>query len=66
MVLLAPESPRFSATRGKYKEAFQSLKKMRNSELIAARDLYLMWVANEEERKLGVFIISLISWLGSA
>lgn len=39
-VYLLPESPRWLMKRGRYVEAFNSLKRVRNSPLQAARDLY--------------------------
>ncbi|TKA65653.1 hypothetical protein B0A49_09815, partial [Cryomyces minteri] len=39
-VYFCPESPRWYIKKGRYTEAYQSLKKLRNTELQAARDLY--------------------------
>ncbi|KAG7093617.1 hypothetical protein E1B28_007281 [Marasmius oreades] len=40
MVFLCPESPRWLMKKGRYQEAYSSFKRLRNSELQAARDLY--------------------------
>ncbi|KAF2732237.1 MFS transporter [Polyplosphaeria fusca] len=39
-VFFCPESPRWYIKKGKYQNAYRSLKKLRNTELQAARDLY--------------------------
>ncbi|KAK5000658.1 hypothetical protein LTR66_000505 [Elasticomyces elasticus] len=39
-VYFCPESPRWYIKKGRYTEAYKSLKKLRNTELQAARDLY--------------------------
>ncbi|KAF2177611.1 MFS transporter [Zopfia rhizophila CBS 207.26] len=39
-VYFCPESPRWYIKKGRYAKAYQSLKKLRNTELQAARDLY--------------------------
>ncbi|KAJ7502799.1 hypothetical protein B0H11DRAFT_1711553, partial [Mycena galericulata] len=39
-VYFCPESPRWLMKKGRYQEAFTSFKRLRNSELQAARDLY--------------------------
>ncbi|KAJ7209573.1 hypothetical protein GGX14DRAFT_630806 [Mycena pura] len=39
-VYFCPESPRWLMKKGRYHEAFKSFKRLRNSELQAARDLY--------------------------
>ncbi|KAF9467282.1 hypothetical protein BDZ94DRAFT_1248985 [Collybia nuda] len=39
-IYFCPESPRWLMKKGRYQEAFTSFKRLRNSELQAARDLY--------------------------
>ena len=39
-VFFCPESPRWLMKRGRYREAFRSLERLRNHPIIAARDLY--------------------------
>ncbi|KAJ8095231.1 hypothetical protein PM082_010453 [Marasmius tenuissimus] len=40
LVYMCPESPRWLMKKGRYQEAFASFKRLRNSELQAARDMY--------------------------
>ena len=42
-VYFCPESPRWYIKKGRYLNAFQSLKRLRNTELQAARDLYYIY-----------------------
>ncbi|KAF7560368.1 hypothetical protein G7046_g3784 [Stylonectria norvegica] len=42
-VYLLPESPRWYMDKGKFDKAFQSLRRLRKSEVQAARDMYLAW-----------------------
>ncbi|KAF9024797.1 hypothetical protein BDP27DRAFT_1248583 [Rhodocollybia butyracea] len=44
-----PESPRWYMKKGRYQEAYKSLKRLRNSKLQAARDLYYVHRQIEEE-----------------
>ncbi|EEB87465.1 hypothetical protein MPER_15174 [Moniliophthora perniciosa FA553] len=39
-VYFLPESPRWLMKKGRYQDAFKSFKRLRNSELQAARDMY--------------------------
>lgn len=40
LIFYAPESPRWLISKGKYAEAYESFRRLRNTELIAARDFY--------------------------
>jgi sugar porter (SP) family MFS transporter len=42
-VYFCPESPRWYIKKGKYMNAYQSLRRLRNTELQAARDLYYIY-----------------------
>ncbi|KAJ4000044.1 hypothetical protein F5050DRAFT_1804521 [Lentinula boryana] len=48
-VYFCPESPRWYMKKGRYQEAYRSLKRLRNSELQAAKDLYYVHRQLEEE-----------------
>ncbi|KAM0561311.1 hypothetical protein ACHAPJ_003190 [Fusarium lateritium] len=52
LVYLLPESPRWYMDRGKFDKAFESLMKLRRTELQAARDLYLAWKFLEVEHNI--------------
>ncbi|KAH8797337.1 MFS sugar transporter [Xylogone sp. PMI_703] len=47
-----PESPRWLMLKGRYREALQSLKTLRNSDIQALRDLYYIHVLLKEEEKV--------------
>lgn len=49
-VYLLPESPRYLIGKGRHDKALQSLQRLRNSNLQAARDLYYIHVLLEEEK----------------
>jgi len=51
-VYFCPESPRWYIKKGRYADAFRSLKKLRNTELQAARDLYYITAQLAMEAKL--------------
>jgi MFS family permease len=51
-ILLCPESPRWLISKHRYREAFQSLCRLRNSHLQAGRDLYLIHAQVIEEKRL--------------
>jgi sugar porter (SP) family MFS transporter len=48
-VYFCPESPRWYMKKGRYQNAYRSLKRLRNSELQAARDLYYVHRQLQEE-----------------
>ncbi|RSH77572.1 uncharacterized protein EHS24_003132 [Apiotrichum porosum] len=51
-VLFCPESPRWYMKKGRITDAWTSMKKIRNTELQAARDLYYAYVQFAEEQKV--------------
>ncbi|OAP59735.1 hypothetical protein AYL99_04737 [Fonsecaea erecta] len=51
-VYFCPESPRWYIKKGKYRNAFRSLKRLRNTELQAARDLYYIYAQLRMEASL--------------
>lgn len=51
-VYLCPESPRWLMKKGKYRKAMHSFLRLRNSPLLAARDLYLAYRLLVEEDKI--------------
>jgi hypothetical protein len=50
-IFLCPESPRWYIKKGRYRDAFESLCKLRNTRLQAARDLYYIHAQLEVERE---------------
>ncbi|EKC98673.1 putative sugar transporter [Trichosporon asahii var. asahii CBS 8904] len=48
-IYLCPESPRWYMKKGKYRKALHSYERIRNGEIIAARDLYYSYVLYMEE-----------------
>jgi len=52
LVFLVPESPRWLIKKKKYAQAYAALKSLRNTELLAARDLFSVEASLIEERKL--------------
>ncbi|KAE8227425.1 hypothetical protein CF319_g119 [Tilletia indica] len=51
-VFFCPESPRWLMKKGRYAEAYQSLLRLRNSPVQAARDLYFAYALLVEEEKI--------------
>ncbi|KAH9934461.1 uncharacterized protein BXZ73DRAFT_45706 [Epithele typhae] len=51
-VFFCPESPRWYMMKGRYPEAFNSLRRLRHTELQAARDLYYIHVLLEAEKEV--------------
>ncbi|PIL28560.1 MFS general substrate transporter [Ganoderma sinense ZZ0214-1] len=50
-VFFCPQSPRWYMMKGQYARAFESLQRLRHTDLQAARDLYCMYVLLEAERE---------------
>lgn len=51
-IYFCPESPRWYIKKGRYREAFQSLCRLRNTKLQAARDLYYIHAQLMEESQI--------------
>lgn len=51
-VYFCPESPRWYIKKGRYEKAYKSLKRLRNTELQAARDLYYIFAQIRMEETL--------------
>ncbi|KDR75375.1 hypothetical protein GALMADRAFT_123213 [Galerina marginata CBS 339.88] len=58
-IFFCPESPRWLMKKGRYRDAYNSFKRLRNSELQAARDLYYVHRQLVEER----MVLSGVSYL---
>lgn len=50
----ATESPRWLLKKGRYLDAFNSLKRLRHHELQAARDLYAIHIGIEGDKNLAI------------
>ena len=51
-VYFCPESPRWYIKKNKYRQAFQSLCRLRNTPMQAARDLYYIYAQINEEKEI--------------
>ncbi|RJE23315.1 galactose-proton symport [Aspergillus sclerotialis] len=51
-VYICPESPRWYIKKGRFQDAYKSLKKLRNHEIQAARDLFYIYAQLREENAL--------------
>lgn len=51
-IWFCPESPRWLITKGKYRKAYESLLRLRNSPLQAARDLYMIHAQLVKEKQM--------------
>ncbi|KAM5545339.1 hypothetical protein V8D89_000952 [Ganoderma adspersum] len=51
-VFFCPESPRWYMMKGRHAKAFESLRRLRHTDLQAARDLYYMYVLLEAEKEV--------------
>ncbi|TRM67230.1 hypothetical protein BD626DRAFT_171073 [Schizophyllum amplum] len=51
-VYFCPESPRWYMSKKRYADAFQSMQRLRNADILAARDLYLAYEILEAEREV--------------
>lgn len=47
-----PESPRWLMSKGRYEKAFKSMVRLRGDELLAARDIYYIFVLLQEEASI--------------
>jgi hypothetical protein len=52
LIFFCPESPRWLMKKGKYQKAFNSFKRLRHTEVIAARDLYYAHVQLAAENRI--------------
>jgi hypothetical protein len=52
LIFFCPESPRWLMKKGKYQKAFTSFKRLRHTEVIAARDLYYAHVQLAHENSI--------------
>lgn len=51
-IFFCPESPRWLMSKGRYQKAFKMLVRLRNTPLVAARDLYFVQAQLKEEQRL--------------
>jgi hypothetical protein len=52
LIFFCPESPRWLMKKGKYQKAFNSFKRLRHTEVIAARDMYYAHVQLAAENRI--------------
>jgi len=52
LIFFCPESPRWLMKKGRYEKAFNSFKRLRHTEVIAARDMYYAHVQLAEENRV--------------
>ena len=53
LIFFCPESPRWYMKKGRMQDAWKSMKKIRHTEVQAARDLYYAYIQFMEESKVG-------------
>lgn len=52
LVYMSPESPRWYLSKNRYSDAFNAMKRIRKSDLVAARDVYAAYEGVLAEREL--------------
>lgn len=52
MIYMCPESPRWYMKKGRMQDAWASMRKLRSTEIQAARELYYAYVQFEEDSKV--------------
>ena len=61
MVFGLPESPRWLMKKGRMADAWLAIRRLRFTDVQAARDLYYAYVQYEEERKVSTVIYDTVS-----
>lgn len=51
-IIFLPESPRWLMKKGKYEKAFAAMLRLRGNEILAARDIYYIFVLLNEEASI--------------